>query len=66
MPEADRHRVERLLVRLIARAYAVDHPELFGPRLAEALGTDDSGVSSNSGPDTDAPPPNAGYPHDER
>lgn len=28
---------ETVLARLVARAYAADHPELFGPRLAETL-----------------------------
>lgn len=34
----ERQVAEDLLARLVARAYAADHPELFGPRLESARG----------------------------
>jgi hypothetical protein len=41
MPLADRQAAERILARLVAKAYAADHPELFGSSQGE--GESDSG-----------------------
>jgi hypothetical protein len=43
MPQADLAAVERILAKLIARAYIADHPELFG------LDGDPKGITSDSG-----------------
>jgi len=42
----DWHAAERLLAKLIARSYAADHPELFGPQLDGVLGRNISESSS--------------------
>ncbi len=38
MSVCDMQVAEAILAKLVARAYAADHPELFGPHLARALG----------------------------
>lgn len=38
MPACDMQAAEAILAKLVARTYAADHPELFGPRLAHAIG----------------------------
>ena len=38
MSAADYEAAERILARLVARRFAMDHPELFGPHLGEVLG----------------------------
>ena len=43
MPVEQWRGVERIMARLVARAYAADHPELFGPRLPRVLGIGDAG-----------------------
>lgn len=37
MPEHEWRKSESILAKLIARAYATEHPELFGPDLAQVL-----------------------------
>lgn len=37
MSDVDRRSAEGILAKWIARAYAADHPELFGPKLNECL-----------------------------
>jgi hypothetical protein len=37
MPPADRQTAERILVKLVARAYAADHLELFGVKRGEGV-----------------------------
>ncbi len=37
MPPEQWEAAERLMATLVARAFAADHPELFGPRLPELL-----------------------------
>ena len=34
---ADIRQAEAILARLVARAFAAEHPELFGPKLRETL-----------------------------
>lgn len=46
MPIEDWHASERALAKLVARAYAADHPELFGPKLDVVTGRSTSGSSS--------------------
>jgi hypothetical protein len=36
--KADSQRVEAILARLVARAWAADHPELFGPNAVREMG----------------------------
>ena len=38
MSACDMQAAEAILARLVARAFAADHPELFGPHLARAIG----------------------------
>lgn len=38
MPVEDWQMAERLLAKMVARAFAAEHPELFGAHLARALG----------------------------
>ena len=38
MSPADIYTLETLLPKLAARLWAADHPESFGPRLAQAIG----------------------------
>ena len=42
MSNTDRQVSESILARMVARAYAIEHPEQFGPKLQSALdiGTD--------------------------
>ena len=53
---------ERLLAELIARAYAADHPELFGPCLSEVLENEKSGPSPAARADAVAPAARGGGP----
>lgn len=39
---------ETILARLIARSFAAEHPELFGPKLDRALGTGSRSAESGS------------------
>jgi len=38
MSACDMQAAEAILAKLVARAFAADHPELFGPHLASAVG----------------------------
>jgi len=38
MSACDMQAAEAILAKLVARAYAADHPELFGPHLARMIG----------------------------
>lgn len=38
MSDCDMQTAEAILAKLVARAYTADHPELFGPHLARAIG----------------------------
>jgi hypothetical protein len=42
MSEYDFQQVQSILATWIARAYAADHPELFGPKLQEVLDKEQS------------------------
>ncbi len=46
MPAEEWEAAERVIARLIARAYVADHPELFGPRLSQGVQTEDPAVLS--------------------
>jgi len=62
MPVEDWHAAERVLAKLIARAYAADHPELFGPHLDRAFSKEISGSSSTARADAVAPAARDGGP----
>lgn len=62
MPAADLDAAERIVARLVARAYAAEHPELFGPRLSQIVHTEDSGPPAAAAAVTGAPPASAGGP----
>ena len=38
MSACDTQAVDAIIAKLVARAYAADHPEFFGPHLARAIG----------------------------
>lgn len=38
MSACDMQAAEAILAKLVARAFAADHPELFGPHLTRAIG----------------------------
>ena len=60
--ETDVRRAEVILARLIARAYAADHPELFGPHLSGVLENEKSGPSPAARADAVAPAARGGGP----
>ena len=62
LPAAEWDAAERLLAELIARAYAADHPELFGPRLSEVVENEKSGPSPAARADAVAPAARGGGP----
>lgn len=53
---------ERILVKLIARAFAVDNPELLSPVAAQSRTQQDSGPPAAAAAVAGAPPANAGGP----
>jgi len=62
MPRHEWDAVERLLARLIARAYVVDHPELFRPAVAQSESEENSGPPAAAAAVAGAPPASAGGP----
>jgi len=62
MSLAEWEAAERILARLVARAYAAEHPELFGPRLGEVLGHQVPGSSPTARADAVAPAASGGNP----
>ncbi len=62
MPAQEWQAAESLLARLVARAYAADHPELFRPAIAKSEPTDDSGASPAARADAAAPTARGGGP----
>jgi hypothetical protein len=64
MPAEEWQAAERLLARLIARAYTADHPELFGPRLSEVLEKVKPGPPAAAAAVAGAPPASAGGPEE--
>jgi len=60
MPAADFEAAERVLARLIARAYAADHPELFGAQKEMTT----SGPPATAAAVAGAPPASAGGPEE--
>jgi len=63
MPVGDWQSAERLLAKLIARAFAADNPQLFGPRLHEVLGKKNvSGSPTTARADAVAPAVTGGDP----
>jgi len=60
MPTADFEASERVLARLIARAYAADHPELFGARERTTASGPPAAAAAVAG----APPASAGGPEE--
>jgi len=51
---------DSLLARLVALAYAADHPELFSPAVAQSEREPDSGPPAAAAAVAGAPPANAG------
>ena len=64
MPVEEWQAAESLLARLVARAYAADHPELFRPVVAQGETREDSGPPAASAAVAGAPPANAGGPEE--
>ena len=62
MSTSDWHTSERLLAKMVARAFAHQHPELFGPHLGEALDRRVSGSPSTARAEAVAPAAKAGDP----
>ena len=62
MPIEQWQAVERLLARLIARAYLADHPELFRPAVIRPEAEQESGPSPAARADAGAPPARGGGP----
>jgi hypothetical protein len=65
MPVEEWQAAERLLAKLVARAYAADHPELFHPAVTPSLSTQSSGPPAAAAAVVGAPPANAGGPDRE-
>jgi len=65
MPVDEWRAAESLLARLVARAYAADHPELFRPTIARSGREQDSGPPAATAVVAGALPANAGGPDKE-
>lgn len=65
MPVTDWQTAERILAKLVARAFAVDHGELFGQHLNEVLGQEISGSPSTARTDAVAPAVRDGDPEEK-
>lgn len=65
MDEQERQAVESILAKLVARAYAADHSELFRPSLVKQEQIVISGPSAAGAPVVGALPTNAGGPERE-
>jgi len=64
MPTAEWETAESLLARLVARAYAADHPELFHPAVIAGETEENSGPPAAAAAVAGAPPANAGGPEE--
>ena len=65
MPVEEWQAAESLLARLVARAYAADHPELFRPAVAPNESQESSGPPAAAAAVAGALPANAGGPDKE-